>query len=65
MKYIAVFEVPDYEDVSEGAILMCGLHAYGANVKQAPQQIDFTPGTFRDGYNQCLKDCGAMMESEE
>lgn len=36
MKYIAIFEVPDNEDVSEGAVLMCGTKAYGANVKSAP-----------------------------
>jgi len=66
MKYIAVFEVPDNEDVSEGAILMCGLNTYGANVKKAPNprcnihgitQEDFWE---RAGYDRALKDCGVI-----
>lgn len=70
MKYIAVFEVPDGEDVSEGAVLMAGVKTYGADVKEAPHPMEIslcgelgykdtqTTKHIKEGYNQALRDCG-------
>lgn len=80
MKYIAVFEVPDNEDISEGAILICPLNTYRANIKKAPKPKevykpeihyadDFeeygTQWIADEGYNQGLKDCGVISDSDD
>lgn len=66
MKYVAVFEIPDDKvglleltlPTSDGLTVTSPIE-----FKKAPKPMDnYEVGSFREGYNQALRDCGVLKD---